>query len=191
MYVQNRKGLGDGDGDGVSPISIVASVVSVLKGIFGKTPWAYGMVALVNHQWMGGFFTVYAYLKRTDRIKYWFDLITTTKGVGIDSGPDYLYHLQDECVQAAINAGISKQADFRSFTPGSVAQALFEKGWADPVAENGSWSPPEGLVAAATDTTTGTTTTGTTAQASIFSGFLPIALIGGAVYLVAKKMRVI
>ena len=65
MYVQNRKGLGELG----SPITIALSVVSFIGSLFGKKPWTYRMVALVNRQEMSGAFCVLAYLGKTDRIQ--------------------------------------------------------------------------------------------------------------------------
>jgi len=179
-----------------SPIVIAVQVASFISSLFGKKPWTYRLVAEANRRAMGGFFTVLAYLNRTDRIKYWFDLITTTKGIGIDDGPNYIHQLHLETIKLAISAGISTAVRYPSFSAGSIAQTLYEKGYSNPIADDGSWSIPADLISSTSQTQTQTQTQAQTqaqptAQASMFSGFLPIALIGGAVYLVAKKMRVI
>jgi len=170
-----------------SAVKLTGPVISFISSLFGKKPWSYRLVAFVNRQRMAGFFTVYAYLGKTDRIKYWFDLITTTKGIGIDSGPNYGHQLQLECVKAAVDAKRSLWADYPSFTPGSVAQALFEKGLNNPIADDGSWSVPKDLVPSTTDTSTQAQQP-SVQQASMFSGILPIVLIGGALFLIGPKL---
>ena len=182
-----------------SAITVAASVVSFIGSLFGKKPWTYRLVALVNRQAMSGFFTVLAYLNRTDRIQYWFNLITTTKGIGIDDGPNYLHQLHLETVKLAIGAGISTAVRYPSFSAGSIAQTLYEKGYSNPIADDGSWSIPADLIPSTTQTQQQTQQQAQqqvqTAQASIvpssIGSLIPVLAIGGVAFLVAKKMRVI
>ena len=84
---------------------------------------------------------------RLTEFRYRFNLITTTKGVGIDSGPNYNGQLARESLDAAVAAGITEEvASFPFYKPGTVGATLYQKGWDHPIADDGSWTVPADLV---------------------------------------------
>ena len=191
MYVyRTNRGMGE---LGINPVIITAGakfLQSLINWVFGKKPWDWRLIADSNKRAISGWFTVMLVCNRKDRIVYWLNTITEAKGIAIDSpngrGKAMMQDISEEAWAIGRAFGFSDDG----------IRSLISQGKQVSIGDKASWSPPSNLVIPQISKT-GTSTSSSqqqaaqTAQASVFSGILPVLLIGGGLYIVAKGAKII
>lgn len=166
-------------------VSVVSSIANIVKGIFSsnvKRGWE-GMSPSARSN-IAGWFTLFYYINRGDRINYWHPYLAEMGGGSGERSKEYERRFQtmwNEALGLCAKAGM----------PRDQVSAIFVAGQSSPVATNGQWSPPSSITpkggSISAVTTAKTTTEAQIEQASAFP-VVPMLIIGGVLYFFGPKL---
>lgn len=213
MYYTRNKIL---PGLGANPVVVAAAIkagTNILNAILGKKSWNWSICDPLDRHLMAHIFNVFYMTPNSggyDRIRFWMDKVVDASGnnlggkygwapviAAIKGGPNWLANdwmfgqMGREAYLYGSGAGLSVDQIMQIFNTEDPS-----------IDTSGVYHPPASLVQAATAQAQGPTQTqgpsqtdAVTEAAAVtpggISSFLPIALIGGLAFVVAKKMRVI